>query len=402
MIIKLRLRTALLGVTAALAAMGAASADPAPAGKTAIGLVLTTWVPAFHETAGATDECPAGFQHTNRENWSKQYPSQEQQSKITQSYVHLGPNAPGGPIPDLYLQNRGPNGENVTYNPTLVQDALPLLEVQSKVAYGLNLDGSADGHATPNTCAHQKFVSPDGEPGIDNQLYRVIGCAPGWRKGGFNVSYHAGQFIEHNLNRILIEVSGVDNEQNDEHVDVAVYKGIDRIDFDASGKPLPWLTQRIDIRYPRYMAHTHGKIVNGVLQTDPVDMRFPLYQMNAEEERLVRGMRLNLKLTDNGAEGLVAGYEDLREWWRGIRNSYVDVVDSIGLWSPPAMYEAAHRLADGYPDPKTGQCTSISAAYKVTAVRAYIIQPPPNDPLLVDPVVAETGQKVPQTAADRR
>src|ERR1700722_11797407 len=168
-----------------LAGCLACNATQAADSTKTIGLVLTRWSPAFYETPGAKDECPAGFHSLNKENWSAQFPTEEQRAKFNQSYVHLGPLSPGGPIPEDYLQARGPQGSNVVYNPTLVKDPLPLKEVQSKVAYGLNLDGTEDGHATPNSCPHQKFVAPDGEPGVDNQLYRVLGCAPGWRKSGF-------------------------------------------------------------------------------------------------------------------------------------------------------------------------------------------------------------------------
>ena len=41
----------------------------------------------------------------------------------------------------------------------------------------------------------------------------------------------------------------------------------------------------------------------------------------------------------------------------------------------PALYEAVHKLADGYPDPKTGQCTAISSAYFIEAVAAFVIHP---------------------------
>jgi hypothetical protein len=373
-------------IALALLAISAwATEAPVPEGKS-IGFALVTWAPAFNETPGAADECPSGMQHLNKENWALQFPTVEQQDEETKHYVQLGPDTPGGPIPEVYKQNRGPHGENTTYNPWLVKDALPLLEVQSKIAYGLNLDGTVDGHATPTSCTHQKFVSPAGEPGVDNQLYRLIGCWPGWRKSGFNVSFHKGQFVEHTLNRILIEVTGVDNEQNDDHVEVTIYKGIDQLTFDGASKPVPWLTQRIDTRFPQYITKMPGKIVNGVLEAGPANTRLPLFQMNAEAERLFRGMRLKLSLSNDGAEGLLTGYEDVNEWWRGIRNSYVEVVDTDGLWSPPSTYEGVHRLADGYPDPKTGQCTAISAVYKVTAVRVFLVQPPKNDPLLIDPI----------------
>jgi hypothetical protein len=379
------LRAFVLLMLGSMAASAAATDGPAQASKS-IGFALVTWAPAFNETPGAADECPDGMQHLNKENWALQFPTAEQQEEETKHYVQLGPDTPGGPIPEVYKQNRGPHGENTTYNPWLVKDSLPLREVQSKIAYGLNLDGTADGHATLNTCAHQKFVSPAGEPAVDNQLYRVIGCWPGWRKSGFNVSFHKGQFVEHLLNRILIEVTGVDDEQNDDHVVVTIYKGIDQLTFDGASKPVPWLTQRIDTRFPQYITKASGRIVNGVLETEPTDTRLPLYQMNAEAERLFRGMRLKLNLTTGAAEGLLTGYEDVNEWWRGIRNSYVEVVDTDGLWSPPSTYEGVHRLADGYPDPKSGQCTAISSVYKITAVRAFVVEPPKNDPLLNDPV----------------
>jgi hypothetical protein len=39
------------------------------------------------------------------------------------------------------------------------------------------------------------------------------------------------------------------------------------------------------------------------------------------------------------------------------------------------MYVAAHKLADGYPDPKTGECTSLSAGFNVKAYAAFVLHP---------------------------
>jgi len=51
----------------------------------------------------------------------------------------------------------------------------------SKISYGMNLDGTTDGHATDTTCAHEKFTGPDGGPEIDNQSYRVLACSSNYR-----------------------------------------------------------------------------------------------------------------------------------------------------------------------------------------------------------------------------
>jgi hypothetical protein len=195
--------------------------------------------------------------------------------------------------------------------------------------------------------------------------------------------FYNGQFHELSQNRVLVEVSNVDDELNDEHVDVAFYKGIDGI-VDAAGKPVPWLPQRIDIRFPRYMSKTTGKIVNGVLYTDPVDSHIPVFQIVVPGERYIRRMRLKLNLNPSGAEGLLAGYENLREWWRLYQTSMAFNVEQLGGWSPPALHEAAFRLADGYPNPKTGECTAISAAYHIEAVRAFVVRPKNDDPLAID------------------
>ena len=56
--------------------------------------------------------------------------------------------------------------------------------VKGKYGYGFNLDGTTDGHATPKSCAHQKFTAPNGTPAIDNQMYRIIGCVYGFRSDG--------------------------------------------------------------------------------------------------------------------------------------------------------------------------------------------------------------------------
>jgi hypothetical protein len=373
--------TSVIAIGVILAQIGWVEHSVAADGKYSIGLVLTHWVPAVYETPGGKEECPNGFHQINEEFWLAQFPTAEQRAEETQKYIHLGHIDSGGPLPRKFLLNRGPDGANVLFNPTLVKDA-PLREVKSKIAYGINLDNTSDGHATPNSCKHEKFVTPSGEQNIDNQLYRVIGCAPSWRKGGMMSVYTDTRIRTKVLNRTLIEITGVGDEYNNNDVEVAIYKGVDDIAINAAGEPIPWMSQRVDVRLPKFISRTHGRIVNGVLYTDPVDHYFPRFVIRSREN-FMRGMRLQLTLNKTGADGMIAGYENLKEWWRTYQD-YGAVVDSVGFWDPPAVYEAVTRLADGYPDPGTGQCTAISSAYQVSAVRAYIVHPSGNDPLVVD------------------
>jgi hypothetical protein len=319
-----------------------------------IGLVLTDWRYALYQTP-AKEECPDGLQAG----------AVEQFKAFPDPLNHL--REIGGTF-----ETRGPNGENPNFSPLKVSDPLPFKDLKTNVGYGFNLDGTGDGHATTRTLAHEKFTSPEGER-VDNQMARVVGCVQGWRKTGFMAEFYSKEVETSPVNRHLIEITGVDDPTNDPDVEVFLYKGLDRLVRTASGPFTPYMSHRIDSRFPQYIFHTHGRIVDGVLITDPIPFaRLPLLQIELVSERHIRELRLRLKLTPTGAEGFVGGYEDLDSWW----NTHSKGPGSdVGKYSPVGLYQALNRYADGYPSPTTGRATAISVTYQVSAVRALIVHP---------------------------
>jgi hypothetical protein len=329
--------------------------DGSQASARSIGLVLTSWNHALYETPGMK-ECPDGLQ-----------PSEADQLKARTDSAEVLKKYGAGAA-------RGPNGESDRLMPWLIEDPLPFKELRTTVGYGVNLDGTSDGSATAKSCVHEKFTSPEGEP-VDNQLSRVLGCTKGWRKGGFNTEYMGLEFETLRNNRILVEITGVDDEKNDPDVEVTLYKGLDRLVSTAPGQFVPYLIQRVDNREPRFTHRTHGRIVAGVLITDPIAQAdFSVAWLTIPAERRLKDLRLRLKLTESGAEGYFGGYEDLRIWWN--LHAKTAALADAGLFGSATLYRALNRYADGFPDPATGKCTAISAQYKVTAVRALI--PPPK------------------------
>jgi hypothetical protein len=259
--------------------------------------------------------------------------------------------------------SRGVPGLNSCRNPTAVKDP-PFPETQSKTAYGLNLDGAVGGNA-PNTCAHKEFVSPTGEPGVDNNLWRLLACVEGYRTEFFD-DYRNTE-MRRNQRPILVNVTGIDDERNDPEVMVTFGNGTDPMVVDTAGLPLANGSYIMGVS-PKPPVTVKGKIVNGVLTSDPFDTTY-----NASiETSTVRGARLRLELTpDGGAKGLIAGYYDVKSWVSDPqgRNSASQYANK---YSCPAFNEGAWRLADGYPDPQTGKCTAISFAMSVIAKPAYI------------------------------
>jgi hypothetical protein len=363
-----------LALVATLFLLETASAQQA--GKT-LGLTFDEWSYGLYEMPGGA-ECPAGLQISDLDMFRAQYKTEAEQNQALAKH-------------GFYL-NRGPDGESDWLYPQLVTEPVAYREVQSKIAIGRNLDGTADGKGTGKTCPHEKFVDPQGHPGVDNQMYRVLGCHAGWKKGGFLSDFVHNLLRNEPYDRVLVEISNVHDLQNDPDVTVSFYKGRDQLIMDGGpngGKPVPWQTQRIDDRFPEYIQSTHGRIENGVLKTDPTNVRFAQLQViRVPGEFRLLDMQLELRLTENGAEGVMVGYHDTDIWWKNYRKLGLGA-PSVELQSGPGVYAALQRYADGRRDESTGKCTAISAAYQIHATSVLVVH---NDQAKSNPpVVAASG-----------
>lgn len=350
----------------------ALSCGPALASAGTLGFVIANWNNAIYETK-YMDECPEGPAVGNDTLWWRGL-SRDERDRLTNNGLTQ-------PVDRRFISPlRGPNGEDVCWNPTVVEDP-PLRTAQGPIAYGFNLSGTVDGSATEKTCKHETFTGVDGTPGVDNQMYRLLGCTYGWRRNGVLDTFGNEERRNSGRGVILLEITGVDDEMNDDDVEVAFYRAIDPFPIDSAGRILPYASYRVDTNHgtPRYGTVARGRIENGVLITEPVEARLPGYGNSTYYEMQLRNMVMSfdLKLSpeDGKAHGLVGGYYDLDKWWEYMLK--VEFLIATGDWSCPALYEAAHRLADGYPDPETGDCTAISSAFKFDALPAFVVHGPP-------------------------
>ena len=345
----------------ALAFAGSAWLPAAAAESRTIGLVLMNWRVGVYETRGGKEECPDGFQFNNMKQFRAQFPTPEAQQAWMEKHG--------------YPTNRGPDGENVYLFPTVVGAPLPFHQLRSKTAIGMNLDGETEGKGAGASLPHENFVSPDGERGVDNQLYRVIGCIVGWRSEGMIQSIVATFVRTFSETRTIVEISDVDDEKNDSDVTVSIYRGLDPTYMDAKGNGIPWLSQRPDYENGRrYITVAKGKIVDGVLMSEPAEVLLPACENpRLPLDRLIHQGRLRLKLTRDGAEGFLGGYVDIENWYSIFVKSWGGhATGDVQGWSGPAFYKAMNELAD-YRDPKTGKVTGISTAYQVGFTRTFIV-----------------------------
>jgi hypothetical protein len=251
-----------------------------------------------------------------------------------------------GGVPTGQLQFRGPNHMNVCLLPGIVADP---------------------GHVKPTA----NYVSPDGRTGIDNQLFTVEGCVEGFRRKGFlPMIFNEGRQV--GRPSALLEISGIDDERNDNDVIVTVLYSTDDFTRSPTKVVIPDVTYRVtqNPQYTQSFARFRGKLVNGVLSTERID-RLHFHEVTGIETTFMQPqMRLTF-LAYGKMTGVITGYVDWRQrlLWEIYRSS--DYENTIGFQCP-AIYNAMKRAADGLKDPVTGEFNGISAAFEIEGVPAFI------------------------------
>jgi hypothetical protein len=257
---------------------------------------------------------------------------------------------------------------NVYVNPTSEPD--PMIKIaQGKLSYGFNLDGK-DG---PND-----FKDPDtGETGIDNMLYRAVGCFNTQR--GTPPSRPTFPAIQWDMLRDqmpawLIEVKNIDDPKNDPDVDVTLYRATGPIMRNAAGEAQADQSFQADGN-PRNTSKAKGHIKDGVLYTDTFDFNIIGDPFSVPEYHFHKA-KLKLAMAADGVKGVIGGYHP----WRMLYASFAiggSVNEANLSIDVPGIYYAMRKLADGDPDPATGENRDISATYAIEGVPAFVI--PPKD-----------------------
>ena len=229
------------------------------------------------------------------------------------------------------------------------------------VSIGANLDGKV---------GKDNFTAPDGTRGIDNNLLRATGCNLGSKDSGDSAL--ADKSLRSQTAPTAIELSGVDSFVNDDSVVLRVYAAAQSLDVGANGDALRYASVDLD-GDRRYSAEVRARIVNGVLTTEP--FAFAMRQKESVVEAYMGfvGTRLTIHFAPDGTmSGTAFGYQTLDSLDFVYRHLSQVAADFSGT-SCPAITSALHRMADGFPDPRTGRFTAISAAYRFSGVPAFLI-----------------------------
>ncbi len=352
----------------------AARTLPAPPANGVMGFVIDRFVPPVVQGA---DACPQGTALKLKDIYLAGLPEAER------ARLQLKENEPE--FLRLWRATAfGPDNTNICTQPDMFTRP-EMRTVQSKHSWGLDLDG---GKVGGDTCQHENFTSPTGEQGIDNQEYRALGCALEWRGvDGIKSDQQVGlqQFMTSGEWTQVLLLRGVDSLQGDDDVEVIYGNTPDRPMTDSKGHFLPGASFSVSIRPPRHRNVLHGRILNGVLTTDPQDIQLTQTwgQGGARDIRGnrskydLRHARLRLVFQNDGSiTGMLGGYKPVFDTIQspaigGAGSALVAGIDCA------AELAALRKFADGIRDPRTGQCTGVSSAMQLSAVPAFVNDVPP-------------------------
>ena len=347
--------------TAGIIALACMATGPASAEETR-GFVVSWFYPSVAAQVTEVD-CPDGVTPDAATNVIRMLKDLGKTDPEIEEIMANYPNGIG-----QYIGSRGTlNGEAVSpyTNPTSVPDP-NIHTVEGEYAYGFNLDG---------VVSDDDFTDPDtGEKGVDSQLFRAWGCMgvmradPGTRPTWPSIQWNT---VQQQMPAWLIQVSGIDDIQNDDDVRVRISQATAPIQINAVGVPQADLTFQED-NNPVTKNDVSGSIKNGVLVTDSFDLSLNGHRWAWSEMRMDNA-RLRFKFNDdNTAIGFLAGFQP----WAPIYTRHAEGgsgYETMLSMDLPGMYYALRKMADYDPDPETGINLSISATFSVELEPAFII-----------------------------
>jgi hypothetical protein len=300
---------------------------------------------------------------------------------IVQQYLlNLAPlGLPKNKIEELAKKDDGDNGEvrelmtyrgridgkpvNALAHPAAVADP-QLRSLTGKYAFGFNLDGKPGGFEDPET--HEK--------GVDDQLYRALGCIRSMRGSLVNHptfwAWAWGQTLD-SMPAWMVTIKGQDLTK-DGDITVTFDRSLDHVRLNIDGSPKSDASYRIDSD-PRSHHVYRGTLKNGVITVaSGEDLRLVKNFLTDPELVLHKAhFRIHLK-PDGSLDGFMGGYQPWRDLYFGFAAGGPGTEFCI-IGDVPGIYYLLKKHADADPDPKTGQNTTISATYYFEAVPAFVV-----------------------------
>jgi hypothetical protein len=234
--------------------------------------------------------------------------------------------------------------------------------MRAGVADGFDLDGHRSVMGDPEGCRHADFTSPDGVPGVDNQVARLLPVVDSMTGGAFDgliqAAVNNGQLL------VAVTLDGVDDLRDDACVTLT-FQRVQGTPFVGSDMRLD-TGQTFDLTRDEPITRTPGRIRGGVIEAGPFDLPLPFAALDARFIVDLRGARVRAQLRPDGSFSGVIG--------AGISwQEFGDTVSRYGIGAElqRSLTGALRLFADLAPDAE-GVCRQISVGMRFDARPAFV------------------------------
>ena len=237
---------------------------------------------------------------------------------------------------------------------------------------GFDLDGRAStaDNSQADECAHDDYTGPNGETGIDYRMLDLMDQIETFQPNN-TIDSIAQAAITNGEMTGLMEVSGVNDMQNDDDVQVQVFSSMDFPAVGAASGVIPGGTLAAHPDDSLNSDVVSGRIEDGVLIVGPIDIVLDFNIQVVDLQLTINRSWIRVRLAADGQSGVgvFAGFWSVDEI---ITTIAVPTNWGAAIGSTREEFEAGLALADG--DYNGEICESISMMFDFEVVQAFIVK----------------------------
>lgn len=230
-----------------------------------------------------------------------------------------------------------------------------------ETVWGFNLDEHESESDDDEGCYHADLSTPEGTPGIDNALSGLIPALEATEAVALETliqtAINTGELL------LVLEVTGVDDWQNDDCVSVGIYRATGTPMVGTDGYLLDGQSFNLDLSLP-FDQVSNMAIENGRLVARPLEIQLPVQVLDEflNIEMYNGGIQIDIN-EDGSAVGFFGG---------GIPISFfIDIATLPDVNLPESIVSLLGAAADLNPD-DNGDCQQLSVALMLEAVPAHL------------------------------
>ena len=229
---------------------------------------------------------------------------------------------------------------------------------------GFDLDNAVTEEAEDDPCGWADYESPDGEPGIDNNLAQLT---PLFDAVGLGQAF---QYLEDSIESsgffLMWELKGVDDLENDDDVELIFHVGGGAGLLGTDGDLISSQTLCIQNDTPATPSIS-ARLEDGWVYAEFDSLTMPLVLFERLYQFVFINARLKARLTPDGQlqEGIVGGVITL--------DNLLQIAEKGGQ-NQGGLYETVQLILSGMGDmpTSTGECDGLSSAFEFTSLPVFV------------------------------